>query len=95
LEGHVGICAGEIHESPDEWFSRIHPRSEHVRLALSTSPASLTPHFESEHRMQHKDGSYRWVLTAISRCIKRKTAQETAQAAARNHDQHTLKTKPE
>jgi diguanylate cyclase (GGDEF)-like protein/PAS domain S-box-containing protein len=60
----LGYAEGEISDSPDEWFSRVHPEDrEQVRLQLSHHLLGLTDHFESEHRMQHKDGRYPWVLT--------------------------------
>ena len=48
----------------DEWFSRIHPDDfQRVKLDISSHYQGLTHHFESEHRMKHKNGSYRWMLS--------------------------------
>ncbi len=45
------------------WFSRVHPDDLNaLRDALREHLAAATPHFESEHRILHKDGSWRWVL---------------------------------
>ena len=53
----------EIGNDPEEWFKRIHPDDvKAVRAGLDDHLAGGTPAFESEHRMQHRDGSYRWVL---------------------------------
>ncbi|MBI2889312.1 MAG: EAL domain-containing protein [Nitrospirae bacterium] len=60
----LGYAEEEIGSRPDEWFRRVHPTElEHVRVALSTHLKGYTPHFESEHRIRHKDGTYRWVLS--------------------------------
>ncbi len=45
----------------EEWFSRIHPDDRgQVEHALSLHLLGETPHFESEFRMCHQNGSYRW-----------------------------------
>jgi len=60
----LGYNEDEISDNPNEWLNRIHPLDiEKVKLAISSHIRGLTSHFESEHRMQHKDGSYRWMLT--------------------------------
>jgi diguanylate cyclase (GGDEF)-like protein/PAS domain S-box-containing protein len=60
----LGYAEGVLSDNPDEWFSRVHPEDqEQVRLQLSHHLLGLTDHFESEHRIQHKDGRYIWVLT--------------------------------
>lgn len=49
--------------SPSEWFRRIHPEDlEEVRSAIAAHREGHTPHFETECRMLHKDGTYRWML---------------------------------
>jgi len=60
----LGYEEKEISDSPEEWFSRIHPDDyEKVMLDFNAHLQGLTSHFESEHRMLHKDGQYRWMLT--------------------------------
>src|SRR5207249_1771054 len=60
----LGCEESEIGSSPDEWFRRVHSEDpEKVKAAVTAHLSGLTPHFESEHRMLHKDGSYRWMLT--------------------------------
>ncbi len=59
----LGYEAGEISPNPDEWIDRIHPEDrERVRKELAAHLTGLTPHFESEHRVVHRDGNYRWML---------------------------------
>lgn len=60
----LGLEDSEIADSPEEWFSRVHPEDiARVKAQITSHLQGLTPHLESEHRMFHKDGSYRWVLT--------------------------------
>ncbi|MEN9216702.1 MAG: EAL domain-containing protein, partial [Gloeomargarita sp. HHBFW_bins_162] len=59
----LGYRDGEISLNPDEWIDRIHPEDqERVRNELAAHLTGLTPHFESEHRVLHRDGRYRWML---------------------------------
>lgn len=49
---------------PETWLALTHPdESEGLRLQLIQHLKGETPHFEAEHRMRHKDGSWRWMLT--------------------------------
>jgi diguanylate cyclase (GGDEF)-like protein/PAS domain S-box-containing protein len=60
----LGWAEDEVSDSPHEWCRRVHPE-DHVRL-LGKIHAHLegkTPHLEDEHRMLHRDGSWRWVKT--------------------------------
>lgn len=60
----LGYEEKEIGTAPQEWLSRIHPE-DRARV-----DAEFTQHlakgdkaeFVSEHRIQHKNGSYRWML---------------------------------
>ncbi|HSP06734.1 MAG TPA: PAS domain S-box protein, partial [Acidobacteriota bacterium] len=54
----------DVAANPEEWFRRVHPDDlERVKTGIATHLEGITPHFENEHRMQHRDGSYRWMLT--------------------------------
>ncbi|HKI20811.1 MAG TPA: diguanylate cyclase, partial [Isosphaeraceae bacterium] len=60
----LGFEDGQIGDSILEWFDRLHPLdSERVKAEVSDHLTGKTPHLETEHRMRHRDGSYRWVLT--------------------------------
>jgi diguanylate cyclase (GGDEF)-like protein/PAS domain S-box-containing protein len=60
----LGFDDEEIGESPEEWFGRIHPDGiEQVKILVNAHAEGITPHFEAEHQILHKDGTYRWVLT--------------------------------
>ena len=59
----LGYQDNEITGSIDEWISRIHPDDhEAVIYAMSNHLHNNTPHFQSEHRIMHRDGTYRWML---------------------------------
>jgi diguanylate cyclase (GGDEF)-like protein/PAS domain S-box-containing protein len=60
----VGCQEAEITDKPEEWFNRIHDGDrQRVQEEIATHQKGLTPHFESEHRVRHKDGTYRWMLS--------------------------------
>ena len=60
----LGHEENEIATSPEEWFKRVHPDDlERVKAEITGHLSGHTPHFENEHRMLHRDGSYRWMLT--------------------------------
>jgi diguanylate cyclase (GGDEF)-like protein/PAS domain S-box-containing protein len=60
----LGYNDQEISASAEEWFKRIHPEDiEQVRILLNAHLEGVSPHFEAEHRMLHRDNTYRWVLT--------------------------------
>ena len=50
-------------ETPAAWLERIHPADrEAVEAAIRAHLDGRSPRFESEHRLRHDDGSWRWVL---------------------------------
>ena len=60
----LGYGEWDLTESPEEWFSRVHPEDrprvdEKVRVHLD----GKSPNFEDEYRMRHREGTYRWVLS--------------------------------
>jgi diguanylate cyclase (GGDEF)-like protein/PAS domain S-box-containing protein len=58
----LGLETEAIGTSADEWLLRVHPEDiDSVRAALTAYLASATGHFESEHRLRHRDETYRWV----------------------------------
>ena len=60
----LGYKENEIGNGPSEWFNRIHPEDiERVKTDLASHLKQMTPHYENEHRMLHKDGAYRWMLS--------------------------------
>jgi diguanylate cyclase (GGDEF)-like protein/PAS domain S-box-containing protein len=60
----LGYPEEEIDSSPNTWIDRVHPEdSQQLNIAIAAHLRSNQPHFECEHRMLHKDGTYRWMLT--------------------------------
>jgi diguanylate cyclase (GGDEF)-like protein/PAS domain S-box-containing protein len=46
-----------------DWYRLIHPEDrERTQQEIERHLQGETDHFECEHRIQHRDGSYRWVL---------------------------------
>jgi diguanylate cyclase (GGDEF)-like protein/PAS domain S-box-containing protein len=71
----LGYGEDEIITRLNEWFRRVHPEDvERLKLDISAHIKGLTPHFVNEHRMMHKDGAYRWML---SRGIAIRSTDET------------------
>ena len=59
----LGYSNLEIANSPSEWFDRIHPEDyERVKSDLDRHFKGYDDHFQNEHRLLHKNGSYFWVL---------------------------------
>src|SRR4030081_2592147 len=59
----LGFQESEIGTSPEEWFERIHDADrERVNEEVAAHQKGLVPQFESEHRVLHKDGTFRWTL---------------------------------
>ncbi len=59
----LGYEEGELGTNPDEWFDRIHPYYvPEFKEALSAHLYGKTQQFQSQHRVQHRDGTYIWVL---------------------------------
>ncbi len=59
----LGFKENELDNHYLEWEKRLHPDDK--ARALRTLEAYLqgeSPEYELEHRLRHKDGSYRWIL---------------------------------
>ena len=63
-EGLLGFAEDELGHRPLEWFRRVHPEDcTRLRADLLNHLRGQTSVFEFEHRMRHRDGSYRWMLS--------------------------------
>src|SRR5207245_170842 len=50
-------------EAPSEWLDRVHPADrETLQSTILAHLAGCSARFESEHRLRHQNGSWRWVL---------------------------------
>ncbi|MCU0292114.1 MAG: EAL domain-containing protein [Thermoanaerobaculaceae bacterium] len=58
----VGARAAEVGDSPEAWFSRVHPADlERLKSRIEEHLAGRSTHVQDEHRIKHGDGNYRWV----------------------------------
>lgn len=61
----LGYEEHELSNGMDEWESRWHSDDiERVKQAVRQSQEGKNVHFEIEHRLLHKDGTYLWVNSA-------------------------------
>ena len=52
------------YQPPEAWFDLVHEDDlPQLQEAIAAHLTGGTSHMESEHRMRHADGSWRWVLT--------------------------------
>jgi diguanylate cyclase (GGDEF)-like protein/PAS domain S-box-containing protein len=59
----IGYGELELSDAPGEWLGRVHPDDRAaLTQTLEAHLSGASPHFEHEHRVQHRDGSYRWML---------------------------------
>lgn len=59
----LGYDPGEIGDSPEEWFRRVHPEDiGRLRTSLDAHLKRLSSHFECEYRILDKNTTYRWML---------------------------------
>jgi PAS domain S-box-containing protein len=64
LKALLGFDDHEISDRPDDWGSRVHPQDLAVAVAgVQNCIDGITDTYEIEHRMVHKDGSVRWMLS--------------------------------
>lgn len=60
----LGYHEDEIGNSPEEWFSRVHPEDyRELERRLAAHLDGQTPHFQYEHRMLDQKGNYHWILS--------------------------------
>jgi diguanylate cyclase (GGDEF)-like protein/PAS domain S-box-containing protein len=59
----MGWPAAPAADTLDTWMTRVHPDDvPRVRADLAAHLDGSTTRFESEHRLAHEDGTYRWVV---------------------------------
>jgi diguanylate cyclase (GGDEF)-like protein/PAS domain S-box-containing protein len=62
-KGMLGYADDQISSRPAEWFDRVHAEDrDRLRADLDAHLQGRTAHFENEHRLIHRDGSFRWML---------------------------------
>ena len=60
----LGYAEGQIGDSPEAWFDRVHRMDvDRLKAEIDAHLAGRTSHLETECRILHDDGTYRWFLT--------------------------------
>ncbi|GAB4372933.1 MAG: hypothetical protein Kow00121_15700 [Elainellaceae cyanobacterium] len=60
----LGYDEHSLADSPQVWFDRVHPLDlVSLKMAIADHLQGLTEHFEHEYRLQHRDGTYHWMLS--------------------------------
>lgn len=60
----LGYGEDDVPDRTEAWLERVHPHErEAVEAQLRRHAAGETARFESEHRLRHRDGTYRWMLS--------------------------------
>jgi diguanylate cyclase (GGDEF)-like protein/PAS domain S-box-containing protein len=63
-ESLLGYAPGEISQDPNEWFNRVHPGDrERVNKEITRFLEGNRHNFQTEYRILHKEGNYRWMLS--------------------------------
>ena len=61
----LGFEEQELANHIDTWHQRIHPADyKRVMTDIQNHLGGVTPLCENVHRLQHKDGNYRWILNS-------------------------------
>lgn len=78
----LGLTEEDVKDRIEEWIERIHPDDrDQVQAALEAHQAGHTSHFESEHRVRHRDGRYRWMLCR-GVCLRDRAGRPTRMAGS-------------
>ena len=60
----LGTKVEDLGKDPQTWFERVHPHYlPDLKEALSAHLYGRTKSFQAQYRVQHRDGTYLWVLT--------------------------------
>jgi len=60
----LGCAEEEVGDTMKEWETRLHPDDrERAFLTLQEYLSGKRAAFQLDHRLRHKDGSYRWILS--------------------------------
>lgn len=60
----LGLDPATLTPSSNEWFGRLHPEdADRVKLAVRSQLETPTASFETQYRIAHANGTYRWMLS--------------------------------
>ena len=82
----LGHHDGEVGESSREWRERVHP--DDLGAALGAIERGCAPGalgFTCEHRLRHRDGSWRWIRS-VGHVVERDSAQRAARMVGVDRD---------
>lgn len=89
----LGFGEDELPSTVASWFERVHPEDrDSLQYELDRHTQGKTTHLEHEHRLRHKDGSWRYVLVRGKGVLGadgkpvRLAGSLTDVTTARNHD---------
>lgn len=78
----LGYSESEIANTPEAWFYLVHPDDiEMLKTEIKAHLDGFKPHLEVEHRILHKNQTYRWVL-ARGLAIRDKDQKPTRMAGS-------------
>ena len=62
-KAQLGLAEGEVSDDPEQWIERVHPDDRDRLLGdLNLHLEGRSTHLETEVRVRHVDGSWRWML---------------------------------
>ncbi|TVT47959.1 MAG: PAS domain S-box protein [Denitromonas halophila] len=82
----LGYTEAEVGDTLGEWESRVHPDDlPDTQATLRRHLDGKTASYTNEHRMRHKDGSWRWILDR-GRVVERNAAGEALRVMGTHTD---------
>ena len=78
----LGYREHEIGRTRGEWLGRVHPDERAPLIQALDAFVAAGERFEFEHRIEHRDGSYRWHLARADRGPGRRGAGATRGSSA-------------
>ena len=84
--GMLGYAVDEIEPSVEAWKKLMHPDDrDRVMAALNEHLEGRSDHYETEHRLLAKDGSWKWILDS-GKVFERDEAGKPLRAAGTHRD---------
>jgi PAS domain S-box-containing protein len=82
----LGYADDAVGETSSEWRERVHPDDLGAALAaIERGCAPGAPGYTCEHRLRHRDGSWRWIRS-VGQVVERDAAQRAARMVGVDRD---------